>query len=128
LRAPVTAPGLADVGARDSQPPELLRSLEHPLQQLAIAGLELSSLSQGDAAGRDPLREPVPRLLQVAEVEHPRAAGGNRHRSIQVEPRKRLADKRGELQLEPPDLATQLGARRPLVAIDANLGADVSLQ
>jgi hypothetical protein len=41
----VAAAGLADVGARDPQPLEVLWRVQHPLQQLAVAGLQLLALA-----------------------------------------------------------------------------------
>jgi hypothetical protein len=124
----VAATGLADFGARDAQPLEVPRRGEHPLQQLAVVRLQLLALAQDAARLDDPRREAVPDGLEAAEVEGSRLGCDRRHRDVELDARKGLRDQRRELPLEPPDLAPQLGAGEPLVAVDAKLAAGVSLE
>lgn len=71
---PVTASGRADVGARDLQPLVLGGGVEHPLQQLAVACLELRLLPQPPPDRADPAGQRVTDRLQVAETERTRLA------------------------------------------------------
>ncbi|HEX3174026.1 MAG TPA: hypothetical protein VHQ43_07395 [Solirubrobacterales bacterium] len=66
---PVAAARLADVGARDPQPLEVLGPDQHPPQQLAVVGLELLALAQGTARLGDPRGEPVAHFLEGTEVQ-----------------------------------------------------------
>ena len=116
----MAAAGLADVGAADLQPLVLGRRVEHPLEQLAVAGLELGLFAQLDPRLGDPVGERVPNRLQLAEPQHPRLAGAGSYRGIDLDPRKRLGDERRKLRFQPPDLPPQLRSRQPLVATDAN--------
>ncbi|HKI67631.1 MAG TPA: hypothetical protein VJ989_10245 [Solirubrobacterales bacterium] len=116
----MAAAGLADVGAADLQPLVLGRRVEHPLEQLAVAGLELRPFAQLDPGAGDPIGERVPNRLQLAEPQHPRLAGAGSYRGIDLDPRKRLGEKRPELRFQAPDLPPQLHSRQPLVATDAN--------
>ena len=124
----MAAAGLADVGAGNAQPLEVLRALQHPLEQLTVAGLQFLALAQGSGPGRDSRGERVPDLLQRAEVQRARRDRRGRDRGVEPEARKGLGDQRRELALEPADLAAQLGAREPLVATEAELSAGVSLK
>jgi hypothetical protein len=56
---PVAATRLTDVGAGDPQPLVLGGSAQHPLQQLAVAGLELGLILQPAPRHADPGRERV---------------------------------------------------------------------
>ncbi len=71
---PVATTRLADVGAGDPQPLVLGRSAQHPLQQLAIAGLELGPILQPSARFADPGRQRVADGLEIAETQRPRLA------------------------------------------------------
>lgn len=60
----------AKVVARDPHPPVVPRRGQHPLQQLAVAGLELAPLPQRAMRVLDPRRQRVANRLQLTEVEH----------------------------------------------------------
>jgi hypothetical protein len=124
----VAAAGLADVGARDPQPPEVPRPLQHPLEQLAVARLDLLALSQGAARRHDPAGEPVADGLEAAEAQRPRLARRRGHRDVDLDAGEGLGHERRQLPLEAPDLAPQLGARGALVAAYAKLSRSVSVE
>jgi hypothetical protein len=124
----VTATGLAEVVARDAQPLEVLWAGKHPLQQLAVAGLELGAVLQGPAGVLDPIRESVANRLQLTEVERPRVARNGGHLGGEFEARECLGDQRGELPLEAADLAPQLGAGETLVAANSQRASRVSFE
>jgi hypothetical protein len=124
----VAAARLADVGPRDPQPLEVPRPLQHPLQQLAVAGLELLPLAQGGASRADARGEGVANQLQATELERAVAIARGRHPRVDLESREGLGDERRELALEAADLPPQLGAGEPLVAADADLGPGVSVE
>jgi hypothetical protein len=124
----VAAARLADVGAADPQPPVLRRRGKHPLEQLPITGLELSSLAQLNTRFRDSIRKRVPDRLQLTQPERPRHAGRSWHARIHLHPRKRLGEERRKLSFKPPDLPPQLNPRKPLVAVDAKRIATLSVK
>ena len=68
----MAAARLAEVVARDAQPLEVLRAGQHPLQQLAVAGLELGPLAQCAARVLDPIGQGVANRLQLTQVERSR--------------------------------------------------------
>ncbi len=68
---PVAAARLAEVGAGDPHPLEVARRGEHPVEQLAVARLQLGALSQCRARVLDPGGEGVADGLELAEVERP---------------------------------------------------------
>jgi hypothetical protein len=124
----MAAPGLADVGAGDPDPLELLRGLEHFPQQLAVGGLLLLALDQGAAGLADALGEAVANRLQLAEIEHPRS-GGNRFDAMRNSgAAEGLAEDAGELRLEAADLTAQLKPRPALVDPDPEPGEIVFQQ
>jgi hypothetical protein len=125
---PVATAGLADVGAGDSQPLVLGRRSEHPLQQLAVAGLELCPFLQPQPRGADPGRERIANGLEVAEVERPRLLRAGSDAGVDLDPGEGVGEERAELGLETADLPPQLGTRQPLVAIDAKLSAYLSIE
>jgi hypothetical protein len=125
---PGAATGLADVSVGDLQPLEVLGPRQHPLQQLAVVGLDLLALAQGAARRRHPRRQPVPDRLEATEPEGTRLAGRGRHRSVDLQPREGLYHEGRELSLEPADLAAQLNSGEPLVAPNAKLDPGVTLQ
>lgn len=116
---PVAAARLANVGTGDSQPLVLGGRGEHVAQQLAIVLLQLAALAQRDAGVRNLLGKGVPHALQLAEVGDPRwsCQGGNL--GVYREPWEGLGHKAGQLPLEAPDLAPQLGPRESLIAADS---------
>lgn len=125
---PVAATWRADVVARDLHPLVLGGGRQHPLQQLAVAGLQLGALVELPASSADPGGQRVADGLELAQVQRPRPARYRRHRGVDLQPREGLGDKGAELVLEAPDLAPQLGPREPLVATDPNRSARVSIQ
>jgi hypothetical protein len=112
----VAAAGLADVGAGDPQPLVLGRRGEHPLEQLAVAGLDHRALAQGDVGGGDPVAERVPHLLQLLQPGDPRLGETGRHARVELEPGKSLSRETTQLVFEPADLTAQLDPREALVA------------
>ena len=114
----MAAAGLADIGAGDPHPLEVRRVGQHPLEQLAVASLELGPLVERQARLADPLGKFVAHPLQLAEAEHPRLAATAAHRGVDLDPAEGLGEQPGQLVLEPGDLAPQLGAGKALVAPD----------
>jgi hypothetical protein len=125
---PVTATGLAKIVARDAQPLEVLGAGEHPLQQLAIAGLELGAVAQGLARVLDPIRKSVANRLQLAKVECPRLARDGGHVGDELQTREGIGHQGRELSLEAADLTPQLGAGEPLVAAYPQRASRVSFE
>lgn len=97
---PVTAAGLADVGARYPHPFVLGGRSQHALQKLAVAGLELGTLSQSQPCLPDPRRQRIADRLQVAQVEGPRLAGDGGDTGVDLHTREGLGEQRGELRFE----------------------------
>jgi hypothetical protein len=87
---------------------------QHVGEQLPVGGLDRGTRGKrppcvGDAAG-----ESIAKLLELAEVEHPRRPRGTdpvRH----VDPPEALGHQPGQLELELADLAPQLDASETLV-------------
>lgn len=121
------AAGQAEVVARDLHPLVVLRRLQHPLQQLVVAGFELLALPQGPTGVLDPRRERVANRLQLAQVEHPRLARARRHVSGHLQAAKSLGHQSRQLSFEAPDLAPQLDPGEPLVPLDPQRKPAVSL-
>lgn len=112
---PVTAARLADVGAGDPHPFELGWLGQHPLQQLAVASLELCPGAESAARGGHARGEGVAHHLQLAEADQPRLTSDGGDPSVDLEPGKGLRDEVGELPLEATDLAPQLGPSKLFV-------------
>lgn len=119
---PVAATRLADVGAGDPQPLVLGGSAQHPLEQLAVAGLELGSFLKAAARNADPGRERVADRLEVAETQRPWLARESADAGVDLDTGKGVGEERAELRLETADLSPQLGARQPLVTVDPQVG------
>jgi hypothetical protein len=113
---PVPTARQAQIVARDLHPLVVLRRLEHPLQQLAVARFELVALPQGAACVLDPRRKRVADRLQLAQIENARLGREGRHIRRQLQAAERLSHKPPQLGFEPPDLAPQLGTSEALVA------------
>lgn len=124
----MAAADLAEVVARDPQPLVALRGREHPLEQLAVAGLELLALAQSGASVLDPARQRVADGLQLTEVERPWLAGEGRHAGVDADAREGLGGEAREDTLEVSDLAPQLGAGGELVAAYQQSAVAVSIQ
>lgn len=113
---PVAAAGLSDVGARDPQPLVLGWSREHVLEQLAVAGLELTALFQGHTHLADPLGQRVPHPLELLKTGDARLAEAGADAGVERKPRERRGADTGELVLKPADLPPQLRPGKALVA------------
>lgn len=83
----MAAAGLADIGARDLQPLVLGRGGQHPLQQLAVAGLELGLRPQLAPCSADPSCQRIADRLQVAEIQRPRLTRDRRNSGIDLQAR-----------------------------------------
>lgn len=112
---PDAAAGLADVGAGNADPLEVLRGDEHPAQQLAVVGLNLFPLDQRPACRGDPVGETVADRLQLTEVEHPRRGGCGCDPVGHIGVSEGVAEEPRQLRLEPGDLPAQLQPRLALV-------------
>ncbi len=110
------AAGEAQVVARYLHPLVVLRSSQHPLQQLPVVGLQLALLPQRAASILDPRRKRVADGLQLAEVEHPPLARERRHLRRHLQTAKCLSHEPRQLGFEAADLAPQLGPSEALVA------------
>jgi hypothetical protein len=116
---PVTTAGLADIGAADLDPLEVLRCGEHLPQQLAVAGLDPGPLAQRQPRLGDPFGEIVAQALELAQVEDPGLHRDGGDAMIELDPAEGLGEEAGELALEVTDLAPQLRAGSELVDLDA---------
>ncbi len=125
---PVAAARLTDVGACDPQPLVLGRGGQHPLEQLAIAGLELGALLQLKPGLADPRRQRVADNLQLAQAKRPRLTRNGADSGVDREARKGIGDEGAKLSFEAPDLTPQLSARKSLVPVEAKLSAYLSLK
>jgi hypothetical protein len=112
----VTAAGLADVGARNLQPLVLGGRVEHALQQLAIAGLELRLVLQPAADRADPHRQGVANRLQLAQTQRPRLARDRGDAGVDPQAREGIGNEGSQLRFEPADLPAQLDAGKALIA------------
>jgi hypothetical protein len=124
----MAATGLAEVGARDSQPLEVPGSLQHALEQLAIVRLQLLALAQGLAPRRDPVCQRIADRLETTEVEGARRCRHGRNSGVNLNPGEGLDHQRRELPLEPADLPPQFCPRQTLVAADKGRENWVSLR
>lgn len=113
----MAAARLADVGAGDAQPLVLGGRGEHPLQQLAVGGLDLGALGERLACRGDPRHQRVADPLQLAEADDARLARRRRHAGLDREARERLGREPRQLPLQAADLAPQIGSRQALVAL-----------
>jgi hypothetical protein len=125
---PDAAAGLADVGAADPQPLVLGRRVEHALEQLAIAGLQLSPFPQLYASLGYPVRERVAYRLQIAKAKRARLVRDRGHPGVDPQAREGIGEEQGELGFQTPDLAPQLRAGEPLVAAKAKRSGSLSIE
>lgn len=122
---PVAATGFTDVSAGDAQPLVLGRGVEHPFEQLAVAGLHFGALLQLVPGGADASRERIADCLEVAEAKGPGLARYGGHAGVDLNPGEGVGHKRAELRLKAADLPPQVRPRKPLVAVDAKRGASL---
>jgi hypothetical protein len=111
----VAAAGRANVVARDTQPLVLRRRSHHPLEQLAVAGLEIVLSLQSHARARDPVCKRIADPLKLLQPGDAGLAVGGRDTGIDGDAGKGLGSKAGKLVLEATYLATHLSAREVLV-------------
>jgi hypothetical protein len=104
------------------------RSAQHPLQQLAVAGLELDLFLQPAPRDADLGRERVADGLEIAEAQRPRLAREGADAGVDLDAGKGVGEERGELRLETTDLTPQLDSGEPLVAVNAKRSASVSVE
>lgn len=125
---PGAAARQAKVVAGDDHPLEVCRRGHHPAQQVAVLALDLSSIAQRDPGIGNALGKVVPQPLQLTEVEDPWLGGYRFDPVAQLDPAEGLGEKPGELSLEAPYLAPQLGPGEALVNIDAKRCQAVSFE
>jgi hypothetical protein len=113
---PVAASRHADVLARDPQPLVLGGGRHHPLQQRAIAGLEIVLPVEGLACVRDPVGKRIADPLELVQAGDAGLAERRWYTGVNGKAGKGLGAKPGKLVLEATDLAPQLGARKALVS------------
>jgi hypothetical protein len=113
---PVATAGRADVVARDPQPLVLSGRRHHPLEQLAVAGLEIVLPLQGHTGVRDPVGKRIADPLELRQPGDAGLAAGSRDTGIDRKAREGLGMEARELVLETTYLATQLSARETLVS------------
>ena len=102
----MAAPRHTDVVARDSQPLVLGWSRHHPLQQLAVASLEIVLPVQGLACVRYPVGKRIADLLELIQPGDARLGKRRGYAGIDGEAGKGLGAKAGKLVLEPADLTS----------------------
>lgn len=122
---PVATARLPNVSPGDAQPLVFGGRRQHFLQQLAVALLQLVALAQRDTSLGDPSRQGVAHPLQLTEVSNSRRSCRAGRASVNSKPREGLGREAGQLPLEAPDLAPQLGTSKSLVTVDSKL---ISLQ
>ncbi|HEY8809822.1 MAG TPA: hypothetical protein VIM28_07345 [Solirubrobacterales bacterium] len=126
---PVAATRLTDIGAGDPQPLVFRRSAQHPLQQLAVAGLEFGPILQLAPRDTDPGRQRVADGLEIAETQRPRLPRKGTDAGIDLDAGKGVGEDGTELRLETADLTPQLNSGEPLVAVYAKRrSASVSVE
>lgn len=89
---------------------------EHPLEQLAIARLQLVLLAQRLAGGADALGERIADALELGEAGDMRDGVRDSYPGVELDPLKGLDTKTRQLVFEAADLAAQLDAREALIA------------
>jgi hypothetical protein len=94
---------------------------EHVAQELAVTLLQLVALTQRDASLGDPSRQGVAHPLQLTEIGNSRRSCRAGRASVNPKSREGLGREAGQLALEAPDLAPQLGTSKSLVTVDSKL-------
>jgi hypothetical protein len=112
---PVPTAGKPEVFPGDANPLEVLRGGEHLLDQLVVLVLDPLALDQRLPRLSHAIGEPVPKRLQLTEIEHPRRGGDGLDAVRDLRVTEPLADETGELGLEAGDLPAQLQPRLALV-------------
>jgi len=121
---PVAATVLTDVDTGNADPLVSGGIREHARQQLPVAVPKLGLLGERPARLADPLGQRVAHALQLIETGDPRRTRPPGDAGVDLAQREGLGDEAGQLTLEAPDLAPQLGPREALVA---SLKSGVSL-
>lgn len=124
----MAASRLTDVGARDPHPLVFGRRRQHPLEQLAIAGLQFVLLAQRLTGAGDPLGQGVANLLQLLEPGDPGHGEASRDLGVERQTWEGLGAEAGQLVLEATDLTAQLSAREALVASRSKRLQGVSIE
>jgi len=104
------------------------RRRQHPLEQLAVTGLQFVLLAQGLASDGYPLGKGIANLLQLLEPGDPRHGEAGRDLGLEREARKGLGAEAGQLVLKAADLTAQLSAREALVASHSERLESVSVE
>jgi hypothetical protein len=104
------------------------RSAQHPLQQLAVAGLELGPILQSVPGHADPGHKRVADGLELAETQGPRLLREGADAGVDLDTGEGVGEERAELRLETADLTPQLDSGEPLVAVYAKRSASVSVE
>jgi hypothetical protein len=120
----VTAAGLADVGAADPHPAVVARRLDQGGEKFAAGGLGRGPRGERGAGIAGTLGEGVAQALELAEVEQARRRCGRSDPVGDGDAAEAIEGEAGQLELEPADLAAQLGAGKALVAVDAKRRSD----
>lgn len=109
----------AEVLPGDPHPLEVLGSGEHPLDQLAVLGLDPGPLGEALASFGNAVGELIAHGLQLAEVEHARCRGHGSDPVGNLGVAEGIAEEVRQLRLELGDLPPQLQPRPALVYADA---------
>jgi hypothetical protein len=109
----VLAPGVADVLTGDDHPAVTLGGGDHRLEGAAVGLLDVRPAGELGAGIAQPQRQRVADALELAGVEHARAAY-RADAPVDVAPGKGRGEGLAKLALELADLPTQLVAGEPL--------------
>jgi len=104
------------------------RSAQHPLEQLAVAGLELGLILQPAPRHADLGSERVADGLEIAETQGPWLAREGADAGVDLDTGEGIGEECAELRLETADLTPQLDSGEPLVAVYAKRSASVSVE
>ena len=104
---PNAAAGLAQVTVGD--PDELMTPglQQHPLEQSAVCGFVLGAKRDLRACAAQLLGQLVAELLEFAEAQEPRSAGGSLDVDVDNRPRERRREGVREVAVQPGDLRSQ---------------------
>lgn len=119
---------LTDVGARDPHPLVISGRRQHPLEQIAVAGLQLVLFAQGVMCLGNAIGKFVANSLQLLEPRDSRFRKAGGDRGVQGKSGKGLSAEPGKLVLEAADLTAQLRTREALVASHSKRRQRVSIE